>query len=86
MKRITWILIAFIAFCGIAASARVASPTLIHFVADSESAVTAGSIRDADAVATAFVRGEVWAFDEIRSRLQSKLRRDIRQVRMTCPS
>lgn len=35
---------------------------------------------DPDAVAEAFVRGEVWAFDEVRSRLQSKLRRDIREI------
>jgi DNA-directed RNA polymerase specialized sigma24 family protein len=42
--------------------------------------VTVESIRDPDTIASAFVQGEVWAFDEIRSRLQSKLRRDIRQV------
>jgi len=36
--------------------------------------------RDPDAVAAAFVRGEEWAFNEIRSRLQSKLRRDIREI------
>ena len=36
--------------------------------------------RDPDAVAAAFVRGDEWAFNEIRSRLQSKLRRDIREV------
>lgn len=36
--------------------------------------------RDPDAVAAAFVRGEEWAFNEVRSRLQSKLRRDIREI------
>jgi DNA-directed RNA polymerase specialized sigma24 family protein len=36
--------------------------------------------RDPDIVASAFVRREEWAFDEIRSRLQTKLRRDIREI------
>jgi DNA-directed RNA polymerase specialized sigma24 family protein len=36
--------------------------------------------RDPDAVAAAFVRGEESAFNEMRSRLQSKLRRDIREI------
>lgn len=36
--------------------------------------------RDPDAIADAFVRGEVWAFDEIRSRLRTKLRRDVREI------
>lgn len=38
------------------------------------------AIRSPDEVAAAFVRGEVWAYNEIRSRLQSKLRRDIREI------
>jgi DNA-directed RNA polymerase specialized sigma24 family protein len=42
--------------------------------------VIADLSRDPDAVAAAFVAGEVWAFDEIRARLQSKLRRDIREI------
>ena len=35
---------------------------------------------DPDVVAAAFVQGEEWAFNEVRSRLQSKLRRDIREI------
>ena len=35
---------------------------------------------DQDRLAEAFVRGEEGAFDEIRSRLRAKLRRDIREV------
>lgn len=42
--------------------------------------MTLESVHDPDAVASAFVAGEEWAFDEIRSRLQSKLRRDIRDI------
>ncbi len=33
-----------------------------------------------DVVAESFVRGEEWAYLEVRGRLQSKLRRDIREV------
>ena len=36
--------------------------------------------KDPDRVAAAFIGGEEWAFDEIRSRLRSKLRRDIREM------
>ena len=35
---------------------------------------------DPDSVAAAFVRGEEWAFNDMRSRLRSKLRRDIREI------
>jgi DNA-directed RNA polymerase specialized sigma24 family protein len=42
--------------------------------------VILASACDPDAVAAAFVSGEEWAFNEIRSRLQSKLRRDIRGI------
>lgn len=42
--------------------------------------MTLESVHDPDAVASPFVAGEEWAFDEIRSRLQSKLRRDIRDI------
>ncbi|HTQ09669.1 MAG TPA: hypothetical protein VMI31_06320 [Fimbriimonadaceae bacterium] len=33
-----------------------------------------------DRLIRAFVRGEEWAFDEVRGRLRAKLRRDIREV------
>ncbi|HWA83134.1 MAG TPA: hypothetical protein VG820_06875 [Fimbriimonadaceae bacterium] len=45
----------------------------------------ADALHDPDAVASAFVAGEEWAFDEIRSRLKSKLRRDIREVLYDMP-
>lgn len=35
---------------------------------------------DPDRIADAFVHGEEWAFDEIRARLRTKVRRDIREV------
>jgi len=42
--------------------------------------VTLSAEWDQDRLAEAFVRGEEGAFDEIRSRLRAKLRRDIREV------
>jgi DNA-directed RNA polymerase specialized sigma24 family protein len=35
---------------------------------------------DSESLAAAFVRGDEWAFNELRGRLQSKLRRDIREI------
>jgi DNA-directed RNA polymerase specialized sigma24 family protein len=42
--------------------------------------VIAERLHDPDYAAAAFVRGDEWAFNEIRSRLQNKLRRDIREI------
>lgn len=40
---------------------------------------------DEDRLAEAFVAGKEWAYNEVRSRLQNKLRRDIREVLHNMP-